>query len=224
MVEEAPASPRLFRWGGMAIVVAGVLMVVATLLHPSRETTATIIASEPRLVAAHALYTLAWLLILLGLPGLYSAQREGMGRLGLTGFLFAWRSRQGCTGRWRRSRPENPRPRTGARNPKYPVTAIRYVPNINGLAAIAFMVGYALFGIAMIRTATLPRWSGMLVAVGGPVHLIGFGISQLVSTAAWVVAVLGAASLGLGLGWPGYRLWRTPSVSDRLPVQKRVRR
>jgi hypothetical protein len=38
---------------------------------------------------------------------------------------------------------------------------------INGLAAILFMVGYILFGIAMIRTATLPRWSGVLVAVGG---------------------------------------------------------
>src|SRR5215210_4236910 len=35
------------------LVAAGVLMAVATLLHPSRETTATIIASEARLVAAH---------------------------------------------------------------------------------------------------------------------------------------------------------------------------
>ena len=41
---------------------------------------------------------------------------------------------------------------------------------INGLAAILFMIGYILFGIAMIRTATLPRWSGVLVAVGAPAH------------------------------------------------------
>jgi hypothetical protein len=46
---------------------------------------------------------------------------------------------------------------------------------INGLAAILFMIGYALFGIAMIRTATLPRWSGVLVAVGAPAHLLGLG-------------------------------------------------
>ena len=46
---------------------------------------------------------------------------------------------------------------------------------INGLAAILFMVGYILFGIAMIRTATLPRWSGVLVAVGAPAHLLGSG-------------------------------------------------
>jgi hypothetical protein len=27
----------------------------------------------------------------------------------------------------------------------------------------------------MIRTATLPRWSGVLVAVGAPAHLLGLG-------------------------------------------------
>jgi hypothetical protein len=55
---------------------------------------------------------------------------------------------------------------------------------INGLAAVLLMIGYILFGVAMIRTATLPRWSGVLVAVGAPAHLLGLGIAQLVSTAA----------------------------------------
>ena len=88
---------------------------------------------------------------------------------------------------------------------------------INGLAAILFMIGYILFGVAMIRTATLPRWSGVLVAVGAPAHLLGFGIAQLVSTAAWPIAILGSASLGAGLAWPGYRLRHTPATSDLLP-------
>jgi hypothetical protein len=69
---------------------------------------------------------------------------------------------------------------------------------INGLAAILFMIRYVLFGVAMIRTATLPRWSGVLVAVGAPAHLLGFGIAQLVSTAAWPIASLGSVSLGAG--------------------------
>ena len=85
---------------------------------------------------------------------------------------------------------------------------------INGLAAILFMIGYVLFGVAMIRTATLPRWSGVLVAVGAPAHLLGFGIAQLVSTAAWPIAILGSVCLGAGLGWAGYRLRRTPTASD----------
>ena len=57
-------------------------MAVATLLHPSRETATTIIASEARLIAAHVAYTVSWLLVLLGLPGLYVAHRGRMGRLG----------------------------------------------------------------------------------------------------------------------------------------------
>lgn len=61
------------------------------------------------------------------------------------------------------------------------------------------LIGYVLFGIAMIRTSTLPRWSGILVAVGAPAHLLGFGIAQLVSTAAWSVAILGILSLAAGL-------------------------
>jgi hypothetical protein len=62
---------------------------------------------------------------------------------------------------------------------------------INGLAAILFMIGHILFGIAMIRTATMPRWSGVLDALGAPAHLLGFGMGQLVSTAAWPIAILG---------------------------------
>ena len=52
----------------VALVAAGVSMVITTPLHPSREKATTIVSSEPRLVAAHVVYTLAWLLVLLGLP------------------------------------------------------------------------------------------------------------------------------------------------------------
>jgi hypothetical protein len=88
--EAAGPLVRFLRWCGMALVVASPLIVIATLLHPSRETAGTIIASEAGLIAAHALYTLAWLLVLLGLPGLYASQRGSVGRLGLAGFLVAF--------------------------------------------------------------------------------------------------------------------------------------
>jgi hypothetical protein len=88
VAEGAGPLVRFLRWCGLALVAGGVLMVVATLLHPARETAATIVASEWRLVAADVVHTLAWLLVLLGLPGVYAAQRSGMGRLGLVGFLM----------------------------------------------------------------------------------------------------------------------------------------
>jgi len=218
MAEESGSSVRLLRWCGIALVPAGVLMVVATLLHPSRETATTIIASEVGLVAAHFLYTLAWLLVLLGLPGLYASQRESMGLLGLAGFLTAFSGTYliavgGNFGFFA--------PVLAKEAPAVLDAIAQYWPVavINGLAAIAFMIGYLLFGVAMTKTA-LPRWSGVLVAVGAPAHLLGLGISLLVSTAAWPVAILGSVSLGLGLGWSGYRMWRAPAPSDLLVSDK----
>jgi hypothetical protein len=220
--EDAGRLVRLLSWCGMALMAAGVLMVVATLLHPSRETATTIAASESRLVAAHVVYTLAWLLVLLGLPGLYAAQRGGMGRLGLAGLLTAFSGTYliAVTGNFGFLAPV-----LAKQSPAVLDSISQYLPVviINGLAAILFMIGYVLFGVAMIRTATLPRWAGVLVAVGAPAHLLGFGIAQLVSTAAWPIAIVGSVSLGAGLAWPGYRLWRTPAASDLLPSNNSTR-
>jgi hypothetical protein len=222
MADKAGANERLLRWCGMALVVAAPLIVAAALLHPSRETAATIMASESRLIAAHILFTLYGLLVMLGLPGLYAAQRGGMGRLGLTGFLVAMLGTYliAVTGYFGFMAPV-----LAKEAPATLDSTIQYPPVVvsSGLAAISFIVGYALFGIAMTRTATLPRLAGVLVAVGGPIHLLSFGISQLVSTAVWVGAVIGAASLGSGLAWAGYRLWRTSGASDWLPLNKRTR-
>ena len=174
MADDDGRLVRLFSWCGMALIAAGVLMVVATLLHPSRETATTIIASESRLVAAHVVYTLAWLLVLLGLPGLYAAQRGRMGRLGLVGFLTAFAGTYliAVTGNFGFLAPV-----LAKEAPAVLDSISQYWPVVivNGLAAVLFMIGYILFGVAMIRTATLPRWSGVLVAVGAPAHLLGFG-------------------------------------------------
>jgi hypothetical protein len=100
-----------------------------------------------------------------------------------------------------------PRPVLAKQAPTVLDSISQYLPVviINGLAAILFMISYALFGIAMIRTATLPHWSGVLVAVGAPAHLLGFGMAELVSTAAWPIVILGSVSLGAGLAWAGYQ-------------------
>ena len=182
-------------------------MAVATLLHPSRETAATIIAGETRLVAAHVLYTLSWLLVLLGLPGLYAAELGPMRRLGFVGFLLAFSGTYliAVTGNFGFLAPVLAR-----QSPAVLDSITQYPPvvAVNGLAAAIFMAGYALFGIAMTRASSLPRLSGLLVAVGAPAHLLGFGMAQLVSVALWPVAILGAVSLGAGLALPGWRLWR----------------
>jgi len=213
---------RLLRWCGLALAAAGVLMAVATLLHPSHETATTIIASEVRLVAAHATYTFSWLLVLLGLPGLYAAQRGRMGWLGFAGFLIAFLGTYliAVTGNFGFLAPV-----LAKDAPAVIDTISQYPPvvGINAVAAIAFMIGYVLFGIAMIRTAGLPRLAGILVAIGAPAHLIGFGLAQLVTPVLWPIAIAGAVSLGTGLAWPGYLMWRGLAPSRRLLPGKRTR-
>lgn len=221
MAEAAGPWERLLRSGGAALVVGGVLMVVATLLHPSHETVSTIVASEVTLVAAHVMYTLSWLLVLLGLPALYAAQRGRLGRLGAAGLLVAYLGTYliAVTGNFGFLAPV-----LAEKSPAVldAINAYPPVVGINGLAAITFMVGYALFGIAMIRAAPLPRLAGILVAVGAPAHLIGFGLAQLVSPTLWPIAVVGSISLGAGLAWPGYRLWRSPVAANRSGVERRL--
>jgi hypothetical protein len=207
---RGPSLAALLRWSGLALVAGGLLLAVATALHPSRETPATILQAEVRLVAAHVLFTLSSLLVLLGLPGLYGAKSVRMGRLGLAGFLLAFTGTTliAVSGNFGFIAPvlaaESPET-IDAINVYLPVVAL------NGVAFGGFVVGFVLFGMAMAKTATLPRASGLLVAVGAPFQVVGFAVAQTVAPALWTVAVLGSVALGAGLAWPGYQLWQNPA-------------
>jgi len=219
-LEGGGSWARLRGWSGMALMAGGVLFPVATLLHPSLETVGTIIAGEVRLVAAHALFTVSWGLVLFGLPGLYAAVGGGMGRLGSAGFLLAFAGTYllAVSGNFGFLAP------VLARKAPAAIDALSEYPPVvalNGLAAIAFVFGYILAGIQMTRT-TATRTCGILVAVGAPAHLLGFGMSQLLSPTLWPIAVIGSISLGAGLAWAGHRLWRTgAAAADRAPLDLR---
>jgi hypothetical protein len=207
---RGPSLAALLRWSGLALVAGGLLLVVAAALHPSRETAATILEAEVRLVAAHVLFTLSYLLVLVGLPGLYGAESVRMGRLGLVGFLLAFLGTMliAVSGNFGFLAPV-----LAAESPNAIDAINRYPPEaaLNGVAFGGFVVGFVLFGLAMARTATLPRASGMLVAVGAPAQPVGFALAYFVSPALWTVAVLGSVALGAGLAWPGYRMWQQPA-------------
>ena len=206
---RGPSLPALLRGSGLALVAGGLLMAVATVLHPSRETPATILEAEVRLVAAHALFTLSSLLVLLGLPGLYGAASARMGRLGLVGFLAAFTGTMliAVSGNFGFLAPV-----LASQSPQTINAINRYMPEIalNGVAFGGFVVGFVMFGLAMAKTSSFPRPSGLLVAVGAPVQLVGFALAEFASPALWAVAVLGSVALGAGLAWPGYRMWQRP--------------
>lgn len=208
---RGPPLAALLRWSGLALVAGGLLLVVATALHPSRETPATILEAEGRLVAAHVLFTLSSLLVLLGLPGLYGAESERMGRLGLVGFLLAFMGNTliAVSGNFGFIAPV-----LAAESPEtiYAINAYLPVVALNGVAFGGFVVGFILFGMAMAKAATLPRSAGLLVAVGAPSQVVGLAVALTVAPALWTVAILGSVALGAGLAWPGYRMWQKPAA------------
>jgi hypothetical protein len=207
---KGPSLTALLRWSGLALVGGGVLMVVATALHPSRETPATMLEAEVRLVAAHALLTLSYLLVLLGLPGLYGAASVRMGWLGLVGFLLAFLGTMliAVSGNFGFLAPV-----LAAQSPATINLINRYPPEgaLNAVAFGGFVVGFVIFGVAMAKTAGFPRPSGVLVTIGAPCQVVGFALAQLVAPRLWALAVLGSVALGFGLAWPGYRMWQHPA-------------
>jgi hypothetical protein len=214
---SGPSLAALLRWSGLALVAGGLLLAVASALHPSRETTATILPAEVRLVAAHVLFTLSSLLILLGLPGLYGAHSVRMGRLGLVGFLaaFAGTMLVAVSGNFGFLAPV-----LAAESPATIDAINAYLPEValNAVAFVGFVVGFVLFGVAMAKTATLPRSSGLLVAVGAPIQLLGFALGQFVAPVLWTIGILGSVALGVGLAWPGYRMWQRRRPDPRSPA------
>jgi len=198
----------------MALAGGGLLFAVATALHPSQETQVTILAAEVRLVSSHAVGVVSYVLILLGLPALYGAESQRMGRLGLTGFLVAF---TGITLLAISSLYGFIAPVLAAEAPKTLDAINAYLPVVilNGLAAVGFIAGFVILGIAVARSRVFPRWSGILVAVGAPSFLVGAAMALLISPAIWSVAVLGSLVFGSGLAWSGYWMWAKPGDLTR---------
>jgi hypothetical protein len=211
------STKDLSRWSGFACILAGLLLALATLIHPSRETPEIILEQELRLVAAHWLFTFSCGFLLLGLPGLYVAQSERAGRLGLVSFVmlffgtlfFAISNNYGFIA-----------PVLAAQAPAMLDAINTYPPVValNALLAVGFFLGFILFGIATLRARVLPRQTGILMIIGSPLNMLGAVLGLLVSEAFWVVAIFGALALGLGLAWAGYSLWSSKITSVLQPA------
>lgn len=198
LIEMRPVADVPVTWHNRTVAVGGLLLILATLLHPSQETVQAIIEFEARLVASHAVSTAAYVLILIGLPCWYIAHSEDLGRTGFFGFVvtFVGTSLLAISGNFGFLAPV-----LAAQAPSAIDGIVSYTPVVvlNGLAAIGFMVGFLIFGIAIARSTSLPRWTGVLIAVGAPIHLVAAAFALLAVESVWTLAVVGSVCLGAGL-------------------------
>ncbi len=198
---------KLFRLAGLALILCGVLTPLAQIIHPSDERPQTILAQTGRLVTGHVLSTVAILLGLLGLVGLYLYESEETGILGLAGFILAFTGNVLLTtsGNFGYIAPvlASHAPDTLAAANTYPPELI-----LDVVMVLSYIIGFLLLGMATVRARRLPRLSGWLLAASPPVFLIFSGISLASGlTAFYWFGILGQVLFGIGLVLAGRVLW-----------------
>ena len=208
----------LDRWSGGCWVAAGMLLPVGV-LHPDIfETTLADAALNSALwVPMHAAGTVAVVLTLIGLTGLYARRADLLGRVGAVGFALAVPGlvMSGCVAYAEAFLlPVIARDNPAVFDWDGPVTTSWAVRLTAGLALL-WLVGLALLGAAFTRSGVLPAAAGLTLA-GGAVAFVVF--------AGPLVPVLGPlATLTLAAGYllVGASLWTGASGhrQDGAPVR-----
>jgi hypothetical protein len=173
-------SEKIIRWSGLALALGGVIAALFWILHPEESMLLTDPAGYQR---EHVLDFVGLMLLIPGLIGLYARLVNRTGWLGLAGFLLTLLSLLVMMGIsavdmliW---------PSIGQVQPDLILTVEGEFNQSSGpfAATISLIVpfsmigslGFILLGIAIWRSGLLPRWAGLLLAIGGPLYLIGPG-------------------------------------------------
>jgi hypothetical protein len=204
---------NMIRWSGIFLIMAGVCIALGTIIHPSRETPQIILAEETRLITGHWLLTFYCAFLMLGLPGAYASRSQQLGRLGLAGFLLLFFG----TLFYAVSSDYGFNAPVLARLAPQTLDAINAYPSVvvmDGLFVLLLFLGFILFGIAIQRSHVFPPWSGLLIATGWLLFMICAPLALFVFEPLWILAVLGTALLGLGLGSIGYGLLSSKELAE----------
>ena len=184
------SSSDLIRWGGIAAMVAGTLVIVLVLL------------SEVLPEGFFFVFILVFLLLVVALLGLHTRQAGRSGLLGRIGFLLALIGAGalvvlfavvGVAEAFFGFSPDE----------SAAVGMLLFV------LFIAFVVGIVLLGIATFRAGVLPRGAAVLFALGLPAGLV---IDLLTGAffedeaTPWGFYI-GPPAFAIGLLWLGYALW-----------------
>lgn len=198
-----PISSLLVRWGGLAAVGAGALLVVSVLLSSLGQ-------ADP----STFLGALASVLSLGGLVGLHARQAGEYGRLGAAGFLLAFAgtligAAAGPLLVLGDAPTEGP-----------PPTVLKVL----GILYLAGPLGLLLMGVATLRARVLALPWRMLPLAIFAVTLLSPFLTHLAVIAGfegggfWLVSTTLAVLVGLGWMLLGYALWSGPGEGFRRPA------
>lgn len=213
------SSTALFRWAGLANVVAAILLIGGELLHPANQ--AANVATSAW-TTAHILLLGSLMLGTAGLFGLYLRQSRDVGAVGFLGFLLIFIAMTLFLGIVYFEAFFNPILVSEAPafveklfSPRPPGLLAVLLP-LNGLA---FSLGWLLFGVATARANVLPRLAAIVATAGA----IPFGFEPALPPALGNIA---AIVFGVGILWLGYALWSEktlPAPSTTVATRPAVR-
>ena len=203
----------LIRWSGLACVLGGIAIAAFVLIHPWDQLVGSAIARTLQWRTAHTLHFIGALFAMLGVIGIYAHARGRIGTSGAVGFVISLIGNAMFLGTgmitafiWpmlAMHAPSTVEP--GGSIFHEPVSAIAFL-----LTAAATMVGYSIFGVALLRAAIFPAL-GILMLIAGA--WLGMIPPHPLSPFPWAGLVLGGVLYGVAMVWLGAILWRAAKAA-----------
>lgn len=176
----------LFRWGGLAIIATALLFAVGSILL------VVLPFGDP---AGALLHYLGFVVAAPAYMALYAVQSQQTGKPGFAGFVL------GVIGAVLYGVPVF-LVFAGSSGIETWHDSYLFASPLLVLGALAFLVGSIVLGIVTMRAQVLPRWAGLLLALGYFLWLIAFWISAL-----GFLLQVGTIVGGIGLVWMGWTMF-----------------
>lgn len=213
-------TTNLIRWSGLAAIGAGLIFAGIQPVHPPDQIASVTTGTWATVIT---LKLAMCLLFLIAVTGLYARQVEASGILGLAGMLLlviSWFLQTGFVfaellilPTLASSSPGYVESFLGIFNGVPGSMDIGPITAIYGVVGLFYLLGGIVFGIAMVRSAVLPRWPAILLAVAA----LATPAAALLPHAAQRYA---AVPMGVAFIWLGYTLWtekRNTTASSNAP-------
>ncbi len=178
-------------WSGLALVLGALAIAVGIVSSSMRP-----LADQPAPTASATFLMVAATLLLLGLPGMYAAQADATGTLGLIGHALL------ATGMLLLVAYAAPTLLDPAYHQPRGESVLAFV------LGIALTVGLLLTGITTFQAGVLPQPAAALILVATAGFFFVFFVAEfLPPLAGQIGSALFACMLAIGLAWIGAMLW-----------------
>lgn len=194
----------LEKWSGAAFMLTGILTIIFWFVHPDRTLTSLAAKASPAWTTVNVMFVVLIISNIFGLFGWYSRNYSRAGVLGFLATFFGTIGLTLFTAAGAIDAFVTPiLARTAGAQSLLDATSplTKSLTPVFTIGGFAFLLGFVLLGVAMLRLKSSPRWLGVLFIISSPV----LGLSPLMPpTVRLVFSVL----FGIAALFAGLSLWK----------------